>query len=62
MMVEKKLKILNLQIQKFHEDYFKCKLLKKVKYNFCLNKFLTNYRVRKDHSRGNLNNLFGFGK
>ena len=34
---------------KICEDYFfKCKLLKKVNYAFCLNKFLTKYRVRKD--------------
>ena len=31
------------------EDYFfKCKILEKVKYAFCLNKFLTTYMIRDD--------------
>ena len=39
---------------KICEDYyFKCKLLKKVKYAFCLNKFLTKYRVRKNSLQSN---------
>ena len=40
---------------KICEDYFfKCKLLKKVNYAFCLNKFLTKYRIRKDSLQSNI--------
>ncbi len=40
---------------KICEDYFfKCKLLKKVNYAFCLNKFLTKYRIRKNSLQSNL--------
>lgn len=39
---------------KICEDYFyKCKLLKKVNLAFCLNKFLTKYRVRKNSLQSN---------
>ena len=39
---------------KICEDYyFKCKLLKKVKHAYCLNKFLTKYRVRKNSLQSN---------
>ena len=46
------------------EDYyFKCKLLKKVKYAFCVNKFLTSYRVRKNSLQSsNLRNFFWIWK
>jgi teichuronic acid biosynthesis glycosyltransferase TuaG len=49
---------------KICEDYyFKCKLLKKIKYAFCLNKFLTKYRVRKNSLQSNnLKNLFWIWK
>ena len=40
---------------KICEDYFfKCKLLKKVNYAFCLNKFLTKYRIRKNSLKSNV--------
>ena len=39
---------------KICEDYyFKCKLLKRTKYAYCLNKFLTKYRVRKNSLQSN---------
>ena len=49
---------------KICEDYyFKCKLLKKVKYAFCVNKFLTRYRVRKNSLQSsNLRNFFWIWK
>ena len=49
---------------KICEDYyFKCKLLKKVKYAFCLNKFLTKYRVRQGSLQSNnLRNFFWIWK
>ena len=49
---------------KICEDYFfKCKLLKKVNYAFCLNKFLTKYRVRKDSLQSNvIRNFFWIWK
>ncbi|MDA8822275.1 glycosyltransferase family 2 protein [Candidatus Pelagibacter bacterium] len=49
---------------KICEDYyFKCKLLKKVKYAFCINKFLTSYRVRKNSLQSsNLRNFFWIWK
>ena len=49
---------------KICEDYFfKCKLLKKVNYAFCLNKFLTKYRIRKDSLQSNvIRNFFWIWK
>ena len=49
---------------KICEDYFfKCKLLKKVNYAFCLNKFLTKYRIRKNSLQSNvLRNFFWIWK
>ena len=39
---------------KICEDYyFKCKLLKKVNFAFCLNQYLTKYRVRKNSLQSN---------
>ena len=36
------------------EDYFfKCKILKKIKYAYCLKKFLTRYRIRKNSLQSN---------
>jgi len=36
------------------EDYFfKCKILKKIKYAYCLKKFLTRYRIRKNSMQSN---------
>jgi teichuronic acid biosynthesis glycosyltransferase TuaG len=35
------------------EDYFfKCQILKKIKYAYCLKKFLTSYRIRKNSMQG----------
>jgi teichuronic acid biosynthesis glycosyltransferase TuaG len=49
---------------KICEDYyFKCKLLKRTKYAYCLNKFLTKYRVRKNSLQSNnLRNFFWIWK
>ena len=49
---------------KICEDYyFKCKLLKKVNYAFCLNKFLSKYRIRKNSLQSNiLRNFFWIWK
>ncbi len=39
---------------KICEDYFfKCRLLKKTKYAYCLNQFLTKYRIRKNSLQSN---------
>ena len=39
---------------KICEDYFfKCKLLKKTKYAYCLNQYLTKYRIRKNSLQSN---------
>ena len=56
MMVARK-KIINIKFTntKICEDYyFKCKLLKKVNYAFCLNQFLTKYRIRKNSLQSNV--------
>ena len=49
---------------KICEDYFyKCEILKKVKYAYCLNKFLTKYRVRKNSLQSSkFKNLFWIWK
>jgi teichuronic acid biosynthesis glycosyltransferase TuaG len=46
------------------EDYyFKCRLLKKVSYAFCVNKYLTKYRVRQNSLQSNnIKNLFWIWK
>tara|TARA_B100000767_G_C19446292_1_gene402086 strand:- start:226 stop:516 length:291 start_codon:yes stop_codon:yes gene_type:complete len=37
------------------EDYFfKCQILKKIKYAYCLKKFLTRYRIRKNSMQGSM--------
>ena len=65
-MMVKRSKIQNIKFSKTKicEDYyFKCKLLKKVKYAFCLNKFLTKYRVRKNSLQSsNIRNFFWIWK
>ena len=45
---------------KICEDYFfKCKILKKVKYAYCLSENLMNYRIRKDSLQSNkMRNLY----
>ncbi len=49
--VSKGIKFTNTKIC---EDYhFKCKILKKVKFAYCLNKFLTKYRIRKNSLQSN---------
>jgi|TARA_Y100000389_G_scaffold203792_1_gene253500 teichuronic acid biosynthesis glycosyltransferase TuaG len=61
-MMVKRSEIKNIKFTKTKicEDYyFKCKLLKKVKYAFCLNEFLTKYRIRKNSLQSNnLRNFF----
>ncbi len=49
---------------KICEDYyFKCKLLKKVKYAYCLNKYLTKYRIRKNSLQSsNIRNMYWIWK
>ena len=65
-MMVKRSEIKNIKFTntKICEDYFfKCKLLKKVNYAFCLNKFLTKYRVRKDSLQSNvIRNFFWIWK
>ena len=55
MMVRRKeIKNIRFTNTKICEDYyFKCKLLKKVNFAFCLNQFLTKYRVRKNSLQSN---------
>ena len=50
MMVKRKdIKNIKFTNTKICEDYFfKCKLLKRVGFAFCLQKFLTKYRIRKN--------------
>ena len=65
MMVKRKdIKNIKFTNTKICEDYyFKCKLLKKVNYAFCLNKFLTKYRVRSNSLQSsNLKNFFWIWK
>ncbi len=61
-MIVKRDKIKNIKFtnSKICEDYyFKCKLLKKVKYAYCLKKNLTKYRVRKNSLQSsNLQNIY----
>ena len=49
---------------KICEDFFfKCELLKKEKYAFCLNNYLTNYRIRKNSLQSNnFRNLYWIWK
>ncbi len=65
MMVERK-KIRNIKFTETEicEDYyFKCKLLKRVNYAFCLNQYLTKYRVRRDSLQSsNLKNFYWIWK
>tara|TARA_B100000035_G_C20907460_1_gene512313 strand:- start:94 stop:861 length:768 start_codon:yes stop_codon:yes gene_type:complete len=49
---------------KICEDYyFKCRLLKKVKFAYCLNQYLTKYRIRKNSLQSNnLRNFYWIWK
>ena len=61
MIIKKKLvKNIKFTNTKICEDYFfKCKILKKVKYAYCLSKTLTKYRIRHDSLQSNrLNNFY----
>ncbi len=61
MMIKRKLaKDTKFTDTKICEDYyFKCKILKKVKFAYCLKKNLTNYRIRKNSLQSNkFKNLF----
>ena len=54
MIQRKKINDIKFTNTKICEDYFfKCKLLKKVKFAFCLNQYLTKYRVRKNSLQSN---------
>ena len=65
MMVKKKI-IKNVEFSntKICEDYyFKCKILKKINYAYCLNKFLTKYRIRQGSLQSNkLRNFYWIWK
>ena len=65
MMVKRKeLKNIKFTNSKICEDYyFKCKLLKRVKFAFCLNEFLTRYRIRHNSMQSsNIKNIFWIWK
>ena len=48
---------------KICEDFFKCKLLKKIGYAYCLKEYLTNYRIRKNSLQSNnLRNFYWIWK
>ena len=65
MMVKRReLKNIKFTNSKICEDYyFKCKLLKRVNFAFCLNKFLTKYRIRSNSMQSsNIRNIFWIWK
>jgi teichuronic acid biosynthesis glycosyltransferase TuaG len=65
MMVKRnKLRNIKFTNTKICEDYyFKCKLLKRVDFAYCLNKFLTKYRIRHNSLQSNnLRNIFWIWK
>jgi len=65
MMVKRKeLRNIKFTNSKICEDYyFKCKLLKRVKFAFCLNEFLTRYRIRHNSMQSNnIKNIFWIWK
>lgn len=50
----KVVKGINFTNTKICEDYiFKCKILKKIKYAYCLNQYLTKYRLRENSLQSN---------
>ena len=64
MIKRKELRNIKFTNSKICEDYyFKCKLLKRVKFAFCLNKFLTRYRIRHNSMQSsNIKNIFWIWK
>ena len=65
MVVErKKIKNIKFSDTKICEDYFfKCQLLKKIKYAYCFDQYLTKYRIRKDSLQSNkLANIYWIWK
>ena len=65
MVVErKKIKNIKFSDTKICEDYFfKCQLLKKIKYAYCFEQYLTKYRIRKDSLQSNkLANIYWIWK
>jgi teichuronic acid biosynthesis glycosyltransferase TuaG len=65
MMVKKKvIENVGFSNTKICEDYyFKCKILKKINYAYCLGKFLTKYRIRQDSLQSNkLRNFYWIWK
>jgi len=65
-MVIKRKKLGNIKFTntKICEDYyFKCRLLKKTKFAYCLNQYLTKYRIRKNSLQSNnFKNLYWIWK
>ena len=64
MIKRKELRNIKFTNSKICEDYyFKCKLLKRVKFAFCLNEFLTRYRIRRNSMQSsNIKNIFWIWK
>lgn len=64
MIKREKIKSIKFTNSKICEDYyFKCKLLKKVKFAYCLNKNLTKYRIRdKSLQSNNIRNFYWIWK
>ena len=64
MIKRKELRNIKFTNSKICEDYyFKCKLLKRVKFAFCLNEFLTRYRIRHNSMQSsNIKNIFWIWK
>ena len=64
MVKRNKLRNIKFTNTKICEDYyFKCKLLKRVDFAYCLNKFLTKYRIRHNSLQSNnLRNIFWIWK
>ena len=58
------LKNIKFTNSKICEDFFfKCQILKKIKYAYCLNKFLTKYQIRKNSLQSNrLKNVYWIWK
>ena len=64
MIKREKIKSIKFTNSKICEDYyFKCKLLKKVKFAYCLKKNLTKYRIRdKSLQSNNIRNFYWIWK
>jgi len=59
--IAKNIKFTNTEI--CEDYYFKCKILKKIKFAYCLKQYLTNYRIRENSLQSNkLRNFFWIWK